>query len=503
VENILFMRVTFLCHSSFVIEAGDSIILFDPWLKGPAYHKQWYVYPPPVDTSLAEKANIIIYSHGHEDHMHPGSMDLLDKNAHVFFPFQWRAGISSYFRHKGFTRITEAASFKTYETGDIKITFIGYSLESVVVIEYEGEVLVNINDALNSNHENAAAFILQKIKEKWPKIDYLYSGWSGASYFPNKVRYKNKNDVEVGKIREQFFAHNFCKFSAYLQPKTSIPFPPGFVLLTEENQWINDVKFERERLHEYFPENFPEVSKINFLFPWPDDVIESHALQKRSALHEQTYEEISNGWKELYRKEIKETNMVQPVNENYLETLNRNLVYWLNKNKVLYHEAVLRDVFFSIELTDTLIPAFIHVWYKDKRFHTKISEKDLEERKLKIRTKAVLLAYSLSKVWGGDVLTIGYGIDVEMYDENSLEKNLDIVCVRLITRFPMARKDIFRYPLRAFRYYLKSPSIASLWLKQKVTLKPYVNRFPYNERDHWISFKKCDLCKVCQIPEIF
>jgi hypothetical protein len=61
----------------------------------------------------------------------------------------------------------------------------------------------------------------------WPKIDFLLSGWSGAGYFPNKVRYKNKNDREVGQIREQYFADNFCKFTKYLQPDISIPFAPG------------------------------------------------------------------------------------------------------------------------------------------------------------------------------------------------------------------------------------------------------------------------------------
>lgn len=24
----------------------------------------------------------------------------------------------------------------------------------------------------------------------------------------------------------------------------------------------------------------------------------------------------------------------------------------------------------------------------------------------------------------------------------------------------------------------------------------------YNERDYWITYSKCDLCKVCKIPEL-
>lgn len=497
------MRITFLCHSSFIIEAGENILLFDPWLQGPAYQQQWYVYPPPVNLGLAKKANIILYSHGHEDHMHAPSMSLLNKEAQVFFPFQWRAGIKPYMKHKGFKSITEAESFKSYTVNGTRITFLGYSLESVIVVEHDGKVLVNINDALNSNHENASDYLLKQIKLRWPRIDYLFSGWSGASYFPNKVKYKTKDDVETGKIREQYFAHNFCKFSHYLEPRCAIPFPPGFVLLSKENQWINHVKFSRNLVPEYYREHFKGSREIGFLFPWPDDIIEDHGLQKRSALHTQTPEEIENGYKMLYAKEIEAANQVSCVDAAFVDKLQKELTYWLNKNKILYNPAVLADARFTICFTDTGPQKIFYVWYEDKKFWVWLVDEEPAQRNLRISTRASLLAYSLSRVWGGDALTIGYGLEVQMYDELSLEKNLDIVCVRLITRYPIARKDLLRFPARAARYYLKSPGIASLWLKQKITLKPYVNKFPYNERDHWISYNKCELCKVCNMPQVF
>lgn len=497
------MRITFLCHSCFTVETGQNNIVFDPWLKGAAYYQQWYLYPKPNDITPAQKANVILYSHGHEDHMHTPSMGLLNKDAAVFFPFQWRAGIKGYLKHKGFTNITEAISFKTYTVNDTKITFLGYSLESVIVLEHNGEVLVNINDALNSNHENAAAFLLQEIKKRWPRIDYLFSGWSGASYFPNKVKYHLKNDLEIGKIREQFFAHNFCKFTEFLQPRTSIPFPPGFVLLTYENQWINTVKFDREMVPHYYQEHFPKSAPVNFIFPWPDDIIEHHHIEKRSALYKRTKEQIENDYKDIYRNEIVEANTTRYVDDTFVNALKQDLDIWLNKNKILYHEDVLKDANFLIVLTDTTPQKNIHVTYEDKTFKTEIVGHNKVKKNLIIRTRAELLKFALSKVWGGDVLTIGYGLEVEMFDELSLEKNLDIVCVRLITRYPIARKDLLKYPGRALKYYLRSPGIASLWLKQKITLKPYVNKFPYNERDHWISFNKCDLCKVCSIPQLY
>jgi hypothetical protein len=71
------------------------------------------------------------------------------------------------------------------------------------------------------------------------------------------------------------------------------------------------------------------------------------------------------------------------------------------------------------------------------------NEKAADDTLLIIRTTSVLLHYSLDNEWGGDALTIGYGIDVDVFSASALEKNLDIVCVRLLTRVIRARRSSF------------------------------------------------------------
>src|SRR5580692_10167576 len=158
------IQLKYLAHSSFLIVCGETKLLFDPWLKGSTYLNQWYLWPLPPEGSETLKVDAILISHGHEDHLHHGTLKSLSKNAHVFFPFQWKAGIKSYLNNLGFSKVTEAVTLKTYHINDIKITYVGYSLENVIIIEYKGEVLVNINDALNSNHENAANLVLKELK---------------------------------------------------------------------------------------------------------------------------------------------------------------------------------------------------------------------------------------------------------------------------------------------------------------------------------------------------
>lgn len=497
------MRLEYIAHSCFVIETGGKKLVFDPWITGSAYREQWHLFPKPIDTSLVENADAILISHGHEDHMHHASLKTINKKAHVFFPFQWRKGIVGYMNQLGFSKTTEAVSFKTYTYGEAKITYLGYSLESVIVVECEGMVIVNINDALNSNHETASTFLLDKIKKRWPNIDYLLSGWSGAGHFPNKIHYKNKNDDEIARIREQYFADNFCKFTKFLQPEIAIPFAPGFVLLSNENRWINDVKFPRQIIAQYYNDHFERNSPIQFPITFPGDYFEGKRFHQVSVLHaSKDDDEIYQNIDKIFEKEIERANAINWQTEDDINQLKTKLEKWLNRNIVLYEPEVVKDAIFSVRLTDVKGSAYLNIDSSNGKLTVQRSSTATKDDRLVITTRGELLSLNLDKPWGGDLLSIGYGVDIEVFDELSLEKNLDIACLRLISRFPMFREDFKSHLGRMMKYYLGNPLLTNLWIKQKIRLRPYVNKYPFNERDHWITYNKCELCKVCKIPEI-
>ena len=496
------MQLTYLAHSSFLVRCGDTKLVFDPWLKDPAYHGQWFLWPLASQRPDQVHADAVIITHGHEDHLHTGTLRHLGRKSTVFFPFQWRGGAKKYLHALGFEKVVEAVSFRKYQLNEVTITYIGFSLESVVVIEYRGEVLVNINDALNSNHETAVEFMLAEIKSRWPRIDYLLSGWSGAGYFPNQVRYPGKDDEEIGRMREQYFANNFCRFTEALQPRCAVPFAPGFILLAEPNKWINRIKFPRKSLPVYYSGHYRADREIRFLVPFPGDDITARTLTRRSPLHVMSDEEQLEAAYEHYSEQEKEANRQSEVDEKLVNNLVAALARWANYNKRLYHPRVIEDVYFSIRLTDVTVAPFINITNAGNHISVDRSATALPGKKLLVTTSGARLLYALGRPWGGDIITIGYGLQVEVYDEPSLEKNLDIVCIRLITRYPVARQDLLRNPLRALKYYGHNPALTTLWLRQKIMLKPYVNKYPYNERDHWLTYKKCDLCAVCKMPEI-
>ncbi len=316
----------------------------------------------------------------------------------------------------------------------------------------------------------------------------LLSGWSGAGYFPNTVHFASKDDFEIGKMREQYFGNQLCKFIQYLQPKAVAPFAPGFVLLNDDKRWINDVKFPRGMLEEYYHNYYEKETTIRFHLLYPGDYFEELNFHAASPYYAQLKDgSLHHTIDKVYASEIIEANKIAYADDDLINVLVGKIKYFLGKNRTLYHRRVLEEVNFSIRLRDAKKNSFINVKFDGNEFIVDRADAIAEHAILLVRTSSVLLHYSLDNEWGGDALTIGYGIDVDVLHEDALEKNLDIVCVRLLTRYPRASTQLMKRPLRALKYYFTNPILGTLALKQKFKLKSQVNKFPYNERDHWIT----------------
>lgn len=240
------MKITYISHATLLIEVNGLKIVTDPWVRGSAYCNQWHLFPRATSPELIADADYVLYSHGHEDHLHAGSLESIHKQAAILYPYSWYGGTKTFFNELGFTHVKEAFNERTISLGNrVKVTYLANNLDNVIVIESEDTVLVNINDALPSASQSMIRYFLQKIKQRWPRPDYVFSSYGGASYFPNTVHFKNKDDEIIAQTRERFFAGNFCRIVAGLQPGMAVPFASDFILLDDHQRWINRAKFPR------------------------------------------------------------------------------------------------------------------------------------------------------------------------------------------------------------------------------------------------------------------
>jgi len=193
------MKITYISHATLLIETGGLKIVTDPWVKGAVYCDQWYQFPKCLSPGLITDADCVIYSHGHEDHLHAASLETVNKDATIFYPYSWYGGTTEFFNELGFDTVKEVVTDHTVTFKNVKITYLSNNLDNVVVIESEGKVIVNVNDALPSASAAMIDHFIKKINQRWKKIDYLFSSYGGAAYFPNTVHYAKKNDVEIAK----------------------------------------------------------------------------------------------------------------------------------------------------------------------------------------------------------------------------------------------------------------------------------------------------------------
>jgi len=492
------MKISYIGHAALLVETGALKIVTDPWLKGPAYCSQWYVFPKPVDIKPVLDADYILYSHGHEDHTHPASAMLLDKKAKVFFPYSWYDGAVGFFGSMGFKSVTEAVNEKTYRLNDdTHVTYFANNLDNVIVIEHGSEVLVDVNDALHSAPQTLIEAIAKKITTRWKKIDYMFSSYGGASYFPNCIKFKDKDDVEIAKTRELFFLNNFCKIVSLLKPKYAVPHASDFVLLNDNQRWMNETKVPRQKIAEYYKTYVSGYADTEIVAMYPGDFIENGKPNLVSPYKAKLKEDgLLHLVDEEYKDEITEKRKHLKIMDEQADEVFEKLKQHVNNKLYIIPEEKRKEIKYAVQLTDYNNSVFYTIDLKGtspKVYKSGELEKDCE---LVIKVKSEALLFSLVHEWGGDAIIIGYGCEVDIFDIKTIEQGLDTLCIRLLTNYPNTKEYLKRVPFRAMKYLMTD----SIKRKSLVSAVKFADP-KLTDNMLWLSKTKCQICNACNLPE--
>lgn len=501
------MKITYLSHATLLIETEGLRIITDPWVLGSTYCNQWHLFPKPVSNFQEElqRIDVVLISHGHEDHIHHETLKLIDKKATVYYPFTWFTGAVNYFKSIGFQKVIEAKNNTTYLLNKkVKVTFLANNLDNTMVIEDGKRVLVDINDSLPSASEFIIDFFLKKITKRWKQIDYLFSSYGGASYFPNTIKFKEKNDFEVGRLREQYFLNNFCKIAQTIGAKFSIPFATDFVLLDDSQRWINDVKFPRYSIIEYFNQYFNSSStSIKELYTGDyivdDQVFLNSYFHHKKPLQQNINQFIEQHYKAEIQQKREEVEISEEMFNSFLNKLNQQI---LKKKDSLPKNLIEEGLWFVIQLVDYKKEAFIEVEIKKETLNISlIDEVNSRKHTLLFKTKSEIITYSIENEWGGDAIIIGYGCEIEIFDRVTIEKGVDNAVVHLLSNYPYTSQHIKREPFRAVNYLLHDGLKRRVMYHKLIGKKQEItSNDVLHDNEMWLTRSKCDICRVCDMP---
>jgi L-ascorbate metabolism protein UlaG (beta-lactamase superfamily) len=241
------MRITFIGHAALLIEARGLTILSDPWWGHPCFAAQWWNFPRALGR-LAEdrKLDYIYISHGHHDHLHPGTLAKLNRSAKVLVA----AG-------GDLAAAAAECGFEAIEIGQDEERDLGqgvrcrimrtHSDDSLMVVSDGEEVCVNLNDALHSAPADIQARFVARLRQLYPTIDYAFCGYGVASHFPNCYRIPGKNREATAAARQRYFNGQWAGLMASLAPRFALPFAADVVFLDDQLFWANEPTHNAER----------------------------------------------------------------------------------------------------------------------------------------------------------------------------------------------------------------------------------------------------------------
>ncbi|MBU3632897.1 MBL fold metallo-hydrolase [Polynucleobacter sp. AP-Feld-500C-C5] len=226
------MIIKFLSHASIIIYLDDLRILCDPWFAGDVFNDGWSLNPSSAMLTDDELRGIthLYISHEHPDHMHfptlIGFSEEFKKKVCVIYQKNNSNKVVNALKKIGYCKFLLTKHMERINLSKKVFAYVYQHrhLDSALIIDNDGQVIINLNDAELSGTE------CQKLKKQFNNIAVLLTQFAiaGSEGIPEKDKIQAEN-VFV-KMLDQAIA---------FQPKLIIPFASYVSFSKEDNSQVN------------------------------------------------------------------------------------------------------------------------------------------------------------------------------------------------------------------------------------------------------------------------
>ena len=242
------MEFQTISHAGLRVSASGKELLCDPWLIGSAYWRSWWNYPPVPRALVDElRPDFIYLTHLHWDHFHAPSLRLFDPQIPVIVPYDRYGRMVRDLKAVGRKNIIELKNGERFEMApDFALQSYHISpfvTDSAVIIEAEGQVLLNVNDA------KFAGGPLNKILRRHPHIDFCFRSHSSANA-RNCYHYIDQDDELIDD--NEHYVRSFFLFMDRVRPRYAIPFASNNCFLHADTFAFNKLAQSPVNVAEYF-----------------------------------------------------------------------------------------------------------------------------------------------------------------------------------------------------------------------------------------------------------
>ena len=216
------MELQIVAHACLAVRAAGVRLVVDPWVEGPVYWGSWWHWPEPVLAPDFFDADFIYLTHWHFDHFHEESLQRFNKRAHVLVAAFPVSAMVKHLRKLGFTQVTElpqAGSFDLAPGFRLTSYQVRHEDDSVAVIEADGAVIVDLNDA------KPMASTWKLLRARHPRVDFMLRSHSPAWSYPTCYTFEDAS--QKFEVSRRSYVDAFIAAARILQPRHAVPFASG------------------------------------------------------------------------------------------------------------------------------------------------------------------------------------------------------------------------------------------------------------------------------------
>nr|XP_015797661.2 cytidine monophosphate-N-acetylneuraminic acid hydroxylase [Nothobranchius furzeri] len=259
------VKVTYLTHACMELQLGQKRFMFDPWLKGPAFARGWWLLHEPPDDALDRlcAADLIYISHMHSDHLSYPTLKVLSErrpDAPIYV-----GGLSRpvfWYLEQSQVKLTNinVTPFGVWLNIDEHLRFmilmdgVHPEMDTCIIVDYKGHLILNTVDCTRPNGGRLPQ-----------NVDLMMSDFAGgASGFPMTFyggKYTDSWKTDFIKTERRKLLNYKAELVRSLQPRIYCPFAGYFVEAHPSDKYIKDtnVKNTAEDLNALINKLAPDI----------------------------------------------------------------------------------------------------------------------------------------------------------------------------------------------------------------------------------------------------
>ncbi|UTW59025.1 hypothetical protein KFE96_01580 [Kordiimonas sp. SCSIO 12603] len=255
------LRFKTMGNATIQLRLNDEVLLTtDPWLTGRAYFDSWALHHPFSEEEIqsVKDSEYLWISHGHPDHLHHESLELLPKGKKVLIPNHYHDEISEGLKNDGFE--VEVMQYKKWYRLHEKLEILcldNINQDGILIMRFGDALLINLNDSPLCGE---FSFIRNLVKEHPNDKVYVFKLVGIGADMLNYVDEHGNRTIEAPENYKMGCIQDAANEIHGLGGKYFCISSSQHFLVRSDSMWVNDYEFTYKDMCRHW--NQPSVQVV-------------------------------------------------------------------------------------------------------------------------------------------------------------------------------------------------------------------------------------------------